>query len=86
MSETDTSSSDGYMSPLRSMIYETHEIYEELLAVGYPPSMVTQIISNMLIEAIGSRSEGTISLDENDEEEDDDGTQDWDDDSGQTYS
>ena len=73
MSETDIGS-DGYISPLKTMIHETHEIFQELVAVGYPESIAVLIISNILSDAIANRVE------KDDEDDDDNDDEDPDDD------
>lgn len=80
MDETDTTNSDGYMTPLRAMVTETYEVYEELLAVGFPVEMITQIISNMLLSALDDRMTAIITLDY----EDDDDEEGFDDEQGFT--
>jgi len=67
MSETEISSDDGYISPLRTMISETHEIYLELTSVGFPDAVATQIIAHILSDAVASRAD----YDDEDEDEDD---------------
>lgn len=57
-------------SPLREMVAETHEVYEELLAVGFEPRVASQIVAHILYDGMISR----FLLDDDDEdfEEDDD--------------
>jgi len=75
MSETEISSDDGYISPLRTMISETHEIYLELTSVGFPDAVATQIIAHILSDAIASRADYDDDEDE-DEDEDEEGPDD----------
>lgn len=67
MDETDLNP-DIYTSPLTDMVVEIHEVYVELVDAGFPDSMIAQIISNMLSEAIMYRP----GKDDEDEDEDDD--------------
>jgi hypothetical protein len=61
-------------SPLKNILIEFHEIYQELEGVGFSERVATQILSNMLIEIILYRSSGDdpqfeveLEEDENDE-------------------
>jgi hypothetical protein len=61
-------------SPLKNILIEFHEIYQELEGVGFSERVATQILSNMLIEIILYRSSGDdpqfeveLGEDENDE-------------------
>lgn len=61
-------------SPLKNILIEFHEIYQELEGVGFSERVATQILSNMLIEVILYRSGGDdpqfeveLEEDENDE-------------------
>jgi hypothetical protein len=61
-------------SPLKNILIEFHEIYQELEEVGFSERVSTQILSNMLIEIILYRSGGDdpqfeveLEEDENDE-------------------
>lgn len=52
------------VSPLRSLVVETHEVYQELLDVGFPSAVSAQIVAGMLSLALAMRG------DEDDEDED----------------
>jgi len=52
------------VSPLRSLIVEIHEIYQELIDVGFSSSVAAQIVGHMLSVAVGSRGD-----DDDDEDE-----------------
>lgn len=52
------------ISPLRGLIVETHEVYQELMSVGFPSVVAAQIVANMLAVAMAVRSD-------EDEDEDD---------------
>lgn len=41
-----------YTSPLKNLALETHEIYLELLAVGFPPRVVSMIVSQIISDAV----------------------------------
>jgi hypothetical protein len=61
---------ETYLSPLRALSLETHEIYQELKAVGFPEKILAQIIAHMLVDIMSERP--TEDLDEADFEDDDD--------------
>jgi hypothetical protein len=54
------------VSPLRGMIMEAHEVYEELLAVGFEEGAARQIVAHILYDVLASRFIG----DDYDEEDD----------------
>ena len=54
-----------YTSPLRTMLTEIHEVYQELLLVGFPRPIATQIVAHMIQDAMMYRS-----LEEDDDDED----------------
>ena len=66
-------------SPLRAILTEIHEIYEELKYVGFPDAAANDIIAHLVISVVHSRNEvgfADISVsydddDEYDEDEDD---------------
>jgi hypothetical protein len=64
-------------SPLKNILIEFHEIYQELEEVGFSERVATQILSNMLIDIILYRSSGDdAQFDiefEDDEDENDEG-------------
>ena len=59
---------EAYTSPLRSIITELHEIYQELLIVGFPEKTATLLVANMLTDVMLYRDIN----DDNDESDDDD--------------
>jgi hypothetical protein len=64
-------------SPLKNILIEFHEIYQELEEVGFSERVATQILSNMLIEVILYRSGGDdpqfeVELEEEDENDEGD--------------
>lgn len=70
------------VTPLRGLLSEFHEIYEELLYVGFVPEVASQILANMINSAVTFRREYEEDFDpdleDNDEEdESDDGTDEW---------
>lgn len=44
--------SEGYVSPLHVLGLSAHEIYLELKAVGFPDSILAQIIAHMLLDIL----------------------------------
>lgn len=58
-----------YTSPLRSLALETHEIYLELLAAGFPERVVSMIMAQIISDAVLYRTE--FDGDEEDEDEED---------------
>lgn len=65
-------------SPLKNILIEFHEIYQELEGVGFSERVATQILSNMLIEIILYRSSGDdaeFDIELIDEDESDEGDQ-----------
>ena len=67
---------EAYTSPLRIMLSEVHEVYQELLIVGFPDRVATTIVAHMIQDAMLYRPSDEED-DENDEQDDID-----DDDSG----
>lgn len=65
---------EAYTSPLRMLLSEMHEVYQELLAVGFPDRAATVIVAHMIQDVMLYGASDT-SDDENDE-------QDYNDDSG----
>lgn len=66
-------------SPLRAILTEIHEIYQELKYVGFPDAAANDIVAHLVISVVHSRNEvgfADISVsyvedDEYDEDEDD---------------
>ena len=65
---------DAYSSPLRIMLSEVHEVYQELLIVGFPDRVATTIVAHMIQDAMLYRpsDEEDDENDEQDEIDDDD--------------
>jgi hypothetical protein len=61
----------AFVSPLRGMTAELHEVYLELKAVGFPDPMIAQILANMLSDAILYRDEYGPDNEDEDEDYDD---------------
>lgn len=74
---------DDGISPLKGFLTEMHEVYIELLDVGFPEGVATQIIANVISDSIiGGGSSFTVSFDDDydeDDDENDEGTIDGDD-------
>lgn len=58
------------ISPLRALVFEFHEVYEELLYAGFTQQEAARILSHMLTEAVLYRS--VYEEDEEDDEYNDD--------------
>lgn len=61
------------ISPLRSLMTEFHEIYQELRAVGFTESVATGIVAQMLSDAMvyrGGDDQFSDDYDDNDDESD----------------
>ena len=61
------------ISPLRSLMTEFHEIYQELRAVGFTKSVATGIVAQMLSDAMvyrGGDDQFSDDYDDNDDESD----------------
>lgn len=54
--DTSIEASDGYTSPLRIMLMEIHEVYQELLLVGFSKPIAVQIVAHMIQDAMMYRS------------------------------
>lgn len=62
------------LSPLRSLITEFHEIYQELRAVGFTESVATDIVAQMISDAMvfrGGDEQFSEDFDYNDDDESD---------------
>ncbi len=66
-------------SPLRAVMTEIHEIYQELKYVGFPDAAANDIVAHLVLSVVHSRNEIgfadiAVSFDEDDfdDEEDDD--------------
>lgn len=60
---------EAYTSPLRVMAMEMHEVFQELLVVGFPDRFAVQIVAHMIQDAMMYRA-SEDDEDENDEEDD----------------
>jgi hypothetical protein len=60
------------VSPLRAFLTEAHEIYTELLNVGFPKEAATSIVAVMIGEAIESRGESGFDIEAVDDFDEDD--------------
>jgi hypothetical protein len=43
---------EAYSSPLHILLSEMHEIYQELLVVGFPDRVATMIVAHMIQDAM----------------------------------
>ena len=53
--DSDTPAQAEYPSPLRSLITELHEVYQELRSVGFHRRTADSIVANILFDAMLSR-------------------------------
>lgn len=65
---------DAYSSPLHILLAEMHEVYQELLVVGFPDRVATMIVAHMIQDAMLYRpsDEDDDDNDEQDNIDDDD--------------
>jgi hypothetical protein len=74
---------DHETSPLRVFVMEMHEVFLELIEVGFPEKMATAIVAHMLSDGIVGRQPNIVfefeDDDDEDFDEDDEGTIDGDD-------
>ncbi len=47
---------DGVASPLRAFLIEVHEVYKEVLDVGFPSEVASMVVSDMISNGIAARS------------------------------
>lgn len=66
MSEEPQSPPDLDISPLRAVLTEFHEIYQELISIGFTERVAASILANMLSDVMAYRA----TEDEDDEDED----------------
>ena len=63
------------VSPLKAMLIELHEIYEELVSIGFSEKAATQIVAHMVSDAVLYRSgyefDAEIEIDGEEDEDDD---------------
>ncbi|MGL4998039.1 MAG: hypothetical protein ACRC5T_03650 [Cetobacterium sp.] len=62
---------DTFTSPLRTIMLEMHEIYNELVGVGFSERASTSILGHMMLDIMLYRSEPSEDTDEDDEDFDD---------------
>lgn len=60
---------DAYSSPLHMMLAEMHEVYQELIIVGFSDRVATMIVAHMIQDAMLYRPSDDED-DENDEQDD----------------
>ena len=70
MSETDQQA-DDFSTPLQNMMVEVHEVYEELLVVGFPEAVAARIMANMLSDIVFDRNPFSVEDDDDDDFDDD---------------
>ena len=75
--ESELDMAGNYTSPLRTMLTEMHEVYQELILVGFPQSVAVQVLAHMIQDAMLYRS-----VDEDDDDDLDNDGSDLDDDRG----
>jgi hypothetical protein len=71
VSEESSEISADFPTPLRSLLTELHEVYEELMSVGFPERVAIDIVSRIVLDSMMYRGSDT-----GDEEEDDDDVED----------
>lgn len=47
---------DSVASPLRAFLIEVHEVYQEVLDVGFPSDVAGMVVSDMISNGIAARS------------------------------
>ena len=52
MSEESSEVSADFPTPLRSLLTELHEIYEELMSVGFPERVAVDIVSRIVLDSM----------------------------------
>ena len=67
--------SEAYTSPLRSIITELHEIYQELTFVGFPEKTATMLVAHMLTDVMLYRDINDNNDDESDDDDDERGSE-----------
>ncbi len=76
---------DDEISPLRTFVMEMHEVFLELVEVGFPEKLATAIVAHMLSDGIVGRQPNIVfdfedNIDDDEDfDEDDEGTIDGDD-------
>lgn len=66
------------VSPLKAMLIELHEVYEELVSIGFSEKAATQIVAHMVSDAILYRSgyDYDVEIEDDMDEDDEDLTDD----------
>ena len=73
MSEESQSPPDLDISPLRAVLTEFHEIYQELISIGFTERVAASILANMLSDVMAYRAtEEEEDEDENDPDDESD--------------
>ncbi len=72
--ESELDMGGSYTSPLRTMLTEMHEVYQELILVGFARPIAVQILAHMIQDAMLYRSveEDDDDLDNDESDLDDD--------------
>jgi hypothetical protein len=52
VSEESSEVSADFPTPLRSLLTELHEIYEELMSVGFPERVAVDIVSRIVLDSM----------------------------------
>lgn len=52
MSEESSEISADFPTPLRSLLTELHEVYEELMSVGFPERVAIDIVSRIVLDSM----------------------------------
>lgn len=72
MSEESQSPPDLDISPLRAVLTEFHEIYQELISIGFTERVAASILANMLSDVMAYRATEDDEEDENDPDDESD--------------
>lgn len=71
MSEEPQSPPDLDISPLRAVLTEFHEIYQELISIGFTERVAASILANMLSDVMAYRATEDDGEDEDENDPDD---------------
>ena len=71
MSEESQSPPDLDISPLRAVLTEFHEIYQELISIGFTERVAASILANMLSDVMAYRATEDDGEDEDENDPDD---------------
>jgi hypothetical protein len=72
VSEESQSPPDLDISPLRAVLTEFHEIYQELISIGFTERVAASILANMLSDVMAYRATEDDEEDENDPDDESD--------------